>query len=261
MAKGMSATANLEKIKTKIRKLMNLGESPSEAEAAAAVAKAHELLDRYNLELAEIWGDTPEFQVDIAVISEAKGRREFWEDMLFAALAQLFDCKNMLAKCHGGWALEAVGLGTDLKLLSYFYGYLFSCLRKLHKQALIEEKARLARYQVKLTRRGVNDFRRSFMEAAVRRVVTRLKEARDARRNVDAGITALVLVKDREIQEYISLNIGHLYDGPKERRKIGSLVMGSLAGKMAADGINLNRPLASEALADRLIAVEAEAEG
>ena len=47
-------------ILAKVRKLLALGESPSEAEAASALAKAQALLARYGLSLSDVEPETSE---------------------------------------------------------------------------------------------------------------------------------------------------------------------------------------------------------
>lgn len=68
-----------DEILAKVKKLMALGESPSEAEAASALAKARMLLARYGLSISDV--ETKETEVVEGVLLE-KRRLRAWESHL-----------------------------------------------------------------------------------------------------------------------------------------------------------------------------------
>ena len=63
----------------KVKKLMALGSSPSEAEAASAVAKARELLARHGLSLTDVEAHSPEIVEGVLL---EKQRLRSWESQL-----------------------------------------------------------------------------------------------------------------------------------------------------------------------------------
>jgi hypothetical protein len=77
-----------EELLAKVRKLMALGESPSEAEAASALEKARTLLARYGLSLSDV--DTKESEVTESVLLEKKRLRKWEAHLVFVVCESTF---------------------------------------------------------------------------------------------------------------------------------------------------------------------------
>ena len=80
--------ANLKKIIERVRKLMALGESPNKGESEAAIFRAQQLIEKYNIEQGDL--EDPENKV-IEYTYEFKGYI-FHEYRLPIIFAHLFDC-------------------------------------------------------------------------------------------------------------------------------------------------------------------------
>jgi len=90
--------AEKEKVLELIQKCLNLGKSPNEYEAAAAMAKASELLERYNLSLADIRREetTATDQTKMVKITVPVGNSEWKRDLLNLIATQYF-CRTVIS--------------------------------------------------------------------------------------------------------------------------------------------------------------------
>lgn len=240
---------NQAEVKDKIRKLLRLAGSPNEFEAAAAAAKAQELCDLYNLATSQIGDgpDQPDPDLDSLEISPSKGKREGWEQYLFADLAQVCDCMPWInsAKRNGrseGQVYMAVGFPADVALLQYLYPFLRETILRLYRQGLEQQKARAPWWSTRHT----YHYKRGFTLGATQRIIQRLTEIRDARRAQDDGTRALVVVKGQHVQQWVERNMGQLKPSTARHRASAS-PSGYAQGQAAADSINLNRPLDHQA--------------
>jgi hypothetical protein len=77
-----------DEILSKIKKLMALGESPSEAEAASALEKARVLLAKYGLSIADV--ETKESEVTENVLLEKKRLRSWESHLIFVVTRATF---------------------------------------------------------------------------------------------------------------------------------------------------------------------------
>ena len=82
-----------EKVYDKVRKLLALSTSPNEHEAALAAERARELLDKYQISLAEV--DSAEFTeiIEGEGIKTGYSSPRQWLHTLAMSTAKAFDCK------------------------------------------------------------------------------------------------------------------------------------------------------------------------
>ncbi|GAB3443792.1 DUF2786 domain-containing protein [Insolitispirillum peregrinum] len=86
--------SDTDRMVAKIKKLLALSASPNEAEAAAALSKAKELMEKHSI------SDTA---IRLADITEAKGKASVadrpnrWESDLVDLVARAFGCKTLFA--------------------------------------------------------------------------------------------------------------------------------------------------------------------
>lgn len=119
----MTASANRKSLLAKIRKCLALGKSSNEAEAAAALAKARELMDAYGLTAEE---------VELSEISEelAKGNRSqtppMWENTLCLVVQRALGVQAVLGS-PGEW--HFVGAGAAPQIAVYAFAVLFRQLK------------------------------------------------------------------------------------------------------------------------------------
>jgi hypothetical protein len=98
------------KILERVKKLLALGESPNEAEASSAVAKAHDLLKQYNLDIKDIEVEDSEVVDEVYMES---GRTQSWKVALMINIA---DANYSLMYDKP----KVVGRGQRLKTTSTF---------------------------------------------------------------------------------------------------------------------------------------------
>ena len=77
------------KVMEKIKKLLALGESPSQAESESAMIKAHELLKQYNLSLSDLEVEDSEV---IDEVYTAMGRSQGWKIHLIIGITKANFC-------------------------------------------------------------------------------------------------------------------------------------------------------------------------
>ncbi len=112
-------------ILVRIRKLLALAESHNEHEASLAMARARELMDKYELELGET---TPDFCY--LYLGLPRKQRAAIDQMIATALVRFFNIKviwvpsRMLLDESNVWLLEACGTPTHLEVAEYVYDFL-----------------------------------------------------------------------------------------------------------------------------------------
>lgn len=230
---------DIKEVKEKVRKLLALANSPNENEAAIAAAKAQELCDQFNLEAAKIGkGDsTSSPDLERLEISPLK-KREIWELMLFSCLCEVLECTGWFQNNgRGSRRFMVVGYPADVSLFQFLYPYLERVIVTHYKESLTEAKAAASWWN----RRRTYSYKRGFCHGAIERIFERLKEMRDSRREGDPDTRALVVVKEREIEKWVEQNLG--LEKNKTQYKISMDKSGYIAGQMAGEAINLNRPL------------------
>jgi hypothetical protein len=120
-----------------VGKLLALGRSPNENEAAAAVRKARELLLRYNIQLVEL---APERRFSVRWIGELKGRHHAWEYTLSSVLNDFFFVQVIwtpsydTARNKRGSVLEIYGTEENLDMATYVWSYLSGILPRLWEE-------------------------------------------------------------------------------------------------------------------------------
>lgn len=206
----MNDNLDLERIKVKIAKLMNLAEKASnEHEAANAMSKARALMDKYQLEQADIidiGGETQEFLS--AAATRAFNSIPEYLNWLATAVARFNDCQAVFTYGHPinfkkfdqrqnllGKRIEFRGLKTDVEMAIDMYARLQGAVNRLCKEWLIEQ-GHTGRYPVGL---GTQ-----FKAGACTRLCERLKALTKERETltVKSTGTALVVVKGAAVAKY-----------------------------------------------------------
>lgn len=185
----MQPSPEQSKILEKIRKLLRLSRSDNEHEAAAAAAKAQQLLSEHNLTVGNI---TPEQAAREFTASHAhrktRQRLELWAHKLAAAAASAFDCKYYHNLATGETSF--VGCGPDPDVCGWTYGYLYKALLALASAYMRGPAKRLRATRSKAMARN------SYLAGAVYMIGMRLEAQKK-----DTPITpgALVPVKEAVI--------------------------------------------------------------
>jgi hypothetical protein len=120
------SSAPEDRILVRVRKLLALAGSPDRHEAEAAMAKAHELIARYNLDLRQ--GNQPKEYLSV-LIGEA-ALRHFAEDYALANLLQdFYFVRGIWISCYVpqkgrmGRSLEINGTFSNVKIAGYVFDF------------------------------------------------------------------------------------------------------------------------------------------
>ena len=196
----MDQQTELAKVKARIRALAakTVDRGCSEAEAMAAAAKVGELLDIYGLSMSEVeLGEEACVQRRIPAHGPARTALRW----LFPALLRFCECRGWTDGRHD---FVLFGLEPDVQMAEY--------LLHVIAHALAFEEARFRRSQNYLASRlapqsVLRSFRYGFADRVAKRLDAMAEErarAQEARRAAAMGAsasTALVLAKERKIEE------------------------------------------------------------
>jgi hypothetical protein len=125
-----------EKVFDKVRKLLALSKSPNEHEAALAAERAREILDKYQISLAEV--DEKEFtEIVERAADTGYSSPKLWVHVLSMSTAKAFDCKVYRA----GGVYMFCGLKSDTQVAEYIFTYLCRTVFDLMKQRMKKRRA------------------------------------------------------------------------------------------------------------------------
>lgn len=216
-----------KKIIEKIRKLLRLSRSNNEFEAAAAAAKAQELLSEYNLSMDSI---TPEERAAGLRASrehkKTRQRLEIWAHGLASGVGNAFDCKYYHDPDVGETVF--VGCEPDPIVCSWTYGYLYKTLLALASAHMRGPARRLRSPKSKTAARL------SYLLGAVM-VISRRLEAQKLATPITPG--ALIPFKE----EAISRAMPALAEKPTQKPKIRDRDFE--AGMDAGSAVPLSTPI------------------
>ena len=117
-----------EEILAKVRKLLALGESPSEAEAASALAKARSLLARHGLSLEDVKPERDDI-VESAILE--KRRLRAWESHLVAVVTEATFTRALHVTAAGSSRVLIVGREVNTGAAKALFEYLHLVVLKL----------------------------------------------------------------------------------------------------------------------------------
>lgn len=115
-----------DRMMVRVRKLFALGESPNPHEAEAAMQKAHQLIRRFNLSMAE--DDTPRDYLTLC-IGDAALRHPGWRAWLAGLLSEFYGVyciwtpMFVLKKGKMGTILEISGTAANVKIAGYVHDF------------------------------------------------------------------------------------------------------------------------------------------
>ena len=123
----MTDTANAD-ILEKIKKLMALGSSPSEAEAASALEKARVLLARYGLSMADVETHSPDVVEDVLL---EKKRLRSWESHLIYVVSSTTFTQALHVERAGVGQVLLIGREVNTLAAAELFSYLHLVVLKL----------------------------------------------------------------------------------------------------------------------------------
>ena len=181
-----------ERAMEKIKKLLELGNSPNQAEAELALKRAGELMAKYGIGKKDIENgadDNGIIREDVNLTEDSARLR--WEPTLINTIAKCFDCKVVLIaryyrrrRVNGRVAI--IGDKADIELVVHFYKYL---RRSIGRGSEVKFKTIRDRY--------------SYCIAAINAIRDRLQIMINARKRAvdEDGTWGLVLAKQKKVDE------------------------------------------------------------
>jgi len=238
----------------KIKKILSLAESANENEAALASERAHELLERYNLSLAEVESQGLK-DADSVKEESFTNVGSAAQVSFFSSLAHIFDCypyihtKSRQSK-NGNWYRTrttcVIGHRQDIEVLSYTHEYLKKTVKKLYAE---ERDQWLQQFNGRRpSKKYLNMHKQSYLRGFGDRVALRLIQARDERlsRNTEEARTTQALVHQRKdkVHQWIRKNMEDMQPGRPRRATV--LYDGYEKGLEAGDSVHLQEGLDGE---------------
>lgn len=210
----------------KVKKLMALGTSPSEAEAASALEKARTLLARYGLSLADVETHSPEVVENVLL---EKKRLRTWESHLIFVVTEATFTQALHVQRAGVGQILIIGREVNAVSAAELFKYLHLTVLKLGRAHSAE----------------VNHLE-SFKVGVVQRIGERLSETgTDGDNEGPAASERQLTVQmertaDRENQSYIAEKYGKTKSKRTGRRVDADSYH---KGRAAGDTVSLNKQL------------------
>ncbi|MCG8570744.1 MAG: DUF2786 domain-containing protein [Spirochaetes bacterium] len=220
-----------DKIIAKIRKLLSLAQSNNVNEAALALKRAHDILDKYHLTLEEI-------SKEKAIIKPTlkKSNQANWEMEIGITIGEYYDCDYQFESTFMSkderykWRLLFIGSETNTSIANYAYEYVLRIFNKL--QTEYKKKFQSSyHYCCKLTR-----------SQQIRYTKKKLKEYR-------LGFTIglrIALVKSKPDSNVAKDNEINITDKPKKKAKNKPLSREFLTGFSEGRKVNIKTAIEQE---------------
>lgn len=188
-----------------IRKCLTLAgdKAATPAEAASAAARAQELLDRHNLDLAQIEAHGARARFEEAVFDDVPGA--LWRQWLINGVAKTSHCRAIILSTG---KIAVVGERHNVEVVRYLYVFLSREIDRLTDAAWSDEHAAgAARWRLRA-------FKNSFRKGAVSAIVERLKE-RERARTATPQAQGLVRVEGAALDRYFAEHHPKVRTGPR----------------------------------------------
>ena len=258
MAQGTKTTEQLlPLIQNLLKKTTENG--CTEAEASAALNKVQDLLFRYDLDMATVTEFTPgeadfneivgrNYQDDTLYCIKDGGKNSEWKVRLGFAFGNYSLCKVL----SSGTYMRFIGRKVDVAVTKEMYGWVIEQCEALATQALNDfQKTKVYYRGLSTSNKMVYDiehpnheirshggkWKNNFLHGMTVRIVERLRDHWNELKTQDAQSTAMVLVSEGAIQDYIKEQFPRL----GTRRVATKLGAGTRAGYAAGSKVALNK--------------------
>ena len=227
-----------EKIAEKIAKLLRLAESPNQHEAELAAQRASELMEKYQIAMADVLVD--ELQAD-GIVEErvhVDGHKRRWIYTLAHASAKLFDGSILCLSGRRGTTIIFVGTASDISAMKEVFNHLHKSWVGIMETDLIRSKAESEERGWRFTSRDTIRFKQGHGVAYSRALYSRAVDlARLRNAEVAAASstgTSLVVLKDQALTEHMAK-----YGEGKPNRSSWGSALGQECGDRAGNSIAL----------------------
>lgn len=192
----------------KIQKLLALSESPNEAEAASALAKAHSLLEKHNLSMEDIVQKQDKEVPGMYLFSQ--GEHPAWYNALINNLADLNYCAIVKVQSKNGDTYTIIGKRINSLAACNMIDYLASTVVRIAKEK--------------------NETSEAFYEGMTYSIIRRLYDMM----HPSTEANALMLYTKKENDDLIRKIFGNNVQGKKDPTNIddgGAYFRGYIEGK------------------------------
>jgi Protein of unknown function (DUF2786) len=243
-----------DKIVAKIKKLLSLGNSSNENEAALALERARQLLIKHKLEIQDLKLDAPELEEDITEHQrDSKLSKEEMKNWTAALLSQVMKscfCRVYFTRVSDDpyGKINLVGKPSDLdvakEMFHFIYHQVYHLSRtfsniKIDESLLSDAHNAFVAAPIRGTR-TTEKMRSDFRAGCGRRVRERLWEITRQQNQADTKTTALVIQEDAKLKHYMaSLNLGTIRGSSTARQDSTAYRRGMTAG----NSVRLRREL------------------
>ena len=205
----------LEKIQSKIQKLLSLAQSDNENEAKRAAEMASELMLKYNLNLQEI---KEEKEYTESVINDGRKRKNSLDKYIIDLMGRYFFVKVLTLRTRTGYSISVMGTSENVESALYARDFLTATFKRLWKNYKSDNR---------LTEKSRDSYQYGLWLG--------FREQMEARKKKVEQETGLVVVKDYALDRYMAS-----LHGPTYRGKAGARVHDrSAANQGAQDGRNI----------------------
>jgi len=217
----------LKKIQGRLKKLLALSASPNEAEAALAMEKCSELMEKYGIRTIDVDEETNETNIATAKVDGYTKKHRAWESKLAAIIADAFDAEAIIQRRTEGWNIMFIAGASERDIIVDLY-------KRLRR--IISQKAKIyARCHSGHTISLQKSYAFGMIDTIYARLCVIYKDTPDTR--------ALVLVKKGAIDSKVQDMFGKLKKNkaalPKDRQ---AFMQGLEDGK----NVSLNRSVSGD---------------
>ena len=223
-----------------IQKCLNLSESPNENEAEAALGKAQELLEKYNLTMEQVKladDGTPPPELINQNIQVGSNK---WRKYLLGYIARNNFCNIILGQSGN---VSLLGRTPNVAAVIEMANWVMPQLDRMATEEASKIKGvyldPVTKTFVKVSNESKYGFRNDFLWGAIRRIDERFKESRQQRVDANPDTKALVINLGTELRAFVASNFPHLH---KTGAKVRSRSNGYSTGYSAANGVSLVGP-------------------
>ena len=235
-------TPERKKLIERVQKLLALSESPNQHEAELAAARASELMEKYQIDMAEAaLTDAKKLDVEVEYYDVPGLRMKYaWVVNLTWAAARLFDCEIMDPRTLHRTQVMIIGYRDDIELAKSVFEYLYNSWNRIVLRDLGRAKAEVAVFGRRFTPKNTMDYKLGHGTGFANALFNRANElARKRHQDVAAASetgTALVAVKDTGVKDKLVDLGAKNFSRKVSRGDSGGRNDGAVAGRSIALG-------------------------
>ena len=229
-----------DKVIDLIQKCLKLSDSPNENEAEAALAKAQELLEKYNLTMEQVKLEEDGSPCPELISQDIQVGSSTWRKYLLFYIAKNNFCDIILGQ--SGY-VHLLGRTPNVAAVIEMTNWIMPQLDRMAMEEVAKIRDTYLDPETQTFRRTFNESRRRFKEdflwGAVKRINERLRESRLKRVDADPNTKALITNLEVELMAFIA----NLFPKTsKSHVKTRSWGRGFSTGYEAANGISIVGP-------------------